>query len=300
MKPIRAYMDYYQDKCAPGADCSPSSRFTGNSSPPFEGTARGLISGLDFLWLEITPKCNLRCLHCYSDSSPERSITDGLEYEDWRRILREAAGLGCTKVQFIGGEPTLYPHLNALIEDARMAGFNFLEVFTNGTVLTDSMLTTFKSAEVQIAVSIYSAHDDCHDEITQKRGSFANTLKNIRRALDCGIGVRACVIETPLNNNEVEDTISTLTELGIASIHLDRVRSVGRGKDFKLTNGTLPSLCGACWRGKLCIDSRGLAFPCVFARDRCVGNAAQGLQKVLADLRLKDFRTNLMKDQLRP
>ncbi len=27
---------------------------------------------LSFIWLELTARCNLECVHCYADSSPER------------------------------------------------------------------------------------------------------------------------------------------------------------------------------------------------------------------------------------
>src|SRR2546426_11566137 len=89
-------------------------------------------SGLQFLWLEITEKCNLHCVHCYADSAPDRPLLGSMELLDWMKVIGEASGLGCTRLQFIGGEPTVHPGLAKLIEHARDAGFEFIEVYTNG------------------------------------------------------------------------------------------------------------------------------------------------------------------------
>ena len=75
---------------------------------------------LKFLWLELTRKCNLECVHCYTDSSPARDLYETLGADDWKRALREAATLDCRSVQFIGGEPTLHPELPDLIDRFRI------------------------------------------------------------------------------------------------------------------------------------------------------------------------------------
>ena len=78
-----------------------------------------LIRGLEFLWLELTGRCNLECLHCYADSGPQRPAYESMQLEDWKGVLREASELGCKSVQFIGGEPALYPNLCELIQIGR-------------------------------------------------------------------------------------------------------------------------------------------------------------------------------------
>src|SRR5947209_18656928 len=78
---------------------------------------------LDFLWLEITGKCNLQCTHCYAGSLPIG--THGtLQPADWERIMSEAQQSGCKTVQFIGGEPTVTPYLLRLVCFAYELGLN--------------------------------------------------------------------------------------------------------------------------------------------------------------------------------
>ncbi|MGQ4381207.1 radical SAM protein [Streptomyces sp. SAS_267] len=54
------------------------------------------------------PRCQLTCpSHCYAQAGPARGHGRRTA-RDWRRIIDEAAVLGTTAVQFIGGEPTLH------------------------------------------------------------------------------------------------------------------------------------------------------------------------------------------------
>src|SRR5688572_23684207 len=101
------------------------------------------LDAFDFLWLEVTPHCNLTCTHCYADSSPQRPLHDAMQPADWIAMLDEASDLGCRRVQFVGGEPTLYPALGTLVYHARSRCFTDIEVYTNGTVLTQALKDLF-------------------------------------------------------------------------------------------------------------------------------------------------------------
>ena len=105
----------------------------------------GCLAGLSFLWLEITRRCNLTCAHCYVESRPDLPLTDGMAFADWCRVLDDARALGCRRVQFIGGEPTLYPHLPRLLEHAVHAGFSQCEVFTNASLLREDLVADLPS-----------------------------------------------------------------------------------------------------------------------------------------------------------
>lgn len=60
-------------------------------------------NSLEFLWLEVTNRCNLECVHCYAEAGPQGFRHDSLSFEEWISILTEARELGCRQVQFIGG-----------------------------------------------------------------------------------------------------------------------------------------------------------------------------------------------------
>lgn len=257
------------------------------------------LRGLSFLWLEITAKCNLECGHCYADSGPRHDLLGSMKTEDWLSVLRESAEAGCRHVQFVGGEPTLHPDLPVLISHASAHGYEFIEVFTNATAISDSLLLTFVERGVHVATSFYSDDSETHDSITNRRGSFRRTTATIRRLVDAGVPVRAGVIETPLNAGHAERAKRLLEEIGVSEIGVDFQRGVGRGAQPLHSLDPMGELCGECWKGKLCVSSSGRAYPCVFSRFADLGSVGGGVGDILCGDALPEFRIALREYRLR-
>src|SRR3569833_4013545 len=74
-----------------------------------------------------TRRCNLRCLHCYSSSSPdERGM---LDKELLLGAVRDAARAGYNWASISGGEPLMYTHLVTLLALACSCGLCSVFVF---------------------------------------------------------------------------------------------------------------------------------------------------------------------------
>lgn len=250
---------------------------------------------LDFIWLELTGRCNLECVHCYADSGPERPLSEGMEFEDWIGALDEAAALGCRKVQFIGGEPTLYPGLPRLIEHARGIGYEQVCVYTNGTHFTEALKTVFVAHKVSLAFSVYGASGEVHDQITQRGGSFEKTDRAIRWAVEAGLAVRAGVVEMDANAHDMPRTRRMLDEAGVHAVNVDRLRGLGRGAGERPPQRKLKELCGRCGNGKVCVSVSGEIYPCVFARFAALGQIKDGgLGAAFGGTPLREFREALI------
>lgn len=248
---------------------------------------------LDFLWLELTSKCNLECTHCYVSSSPTLPLEGRLQEDDWKQVLTEARTLGCQKIQFIGGEPTLHPALPDLLHHARVTGFEFIEVFTNGTTFTPALKRALVSNRTRLAFSVYASEGDVHDEVTQREGSFQRTWESIRWSLDVGLPLRVSLIVMESNEDQIDTTLEALAELGVNSVGIDRVRGVGRGQDHVPENDIFKELCGRCHDGRLCVTTDGAVYPCVMARSVELGSfeRERGLRSILESSRLRAFRS---------
>ncbi len=252
-------------------------------------------SALNFLWLEITAKCNLECMHCYSNSSPRETLRGRLQTDNWLAILQEAATVGCRQLQFIGGEPTLHPELKEMIAFARSQGYTFIEVFTNATTINNALLTSLIENDVQVATSFYSIDPAVHDLITNHPGSFDLTLANIKRLVATGVPLRVGIIETSLNVGHADSAQSLLQDLGVLEIRVDVQRGIGRGALHLQIQDPMAELCGQCSNGKLCINAFGDVYPCVFARFAHLGSIDQGLTTILNGSALSTFRTQQTK-----
>src|SRR6185369_3920546 len=200
-------------------------------------------STLDFVWLELTNRCNLQCVHCYAESGPTAGDKDLLSEQNYLDLIEQVYDLGCRKIQFIGGEPTLNRSLPVLIEAAYDRGFEFIEVFTNLTRLTDTLVEVFCRFHVAVATSFYSHNPRTHETITGQRGSFELTTRNMRKILDAGLTLRAGIIEMDQNREDLVETWTFLERMGIKNIGRDYLRAIGRA-DGSACSG-MEELCGS-------------------------------------------------------
>lgn len=234
---------------------------------------------LDFLWLELTNQCNLQCSHCYAESGPHAGHEDTLVRSQYEALLTEAWQIGCRRVQFIGGEPTLNHDLGDLIRFAADIGYEFVEVFTNLTRLPVELLACFARHHVHVATSVYASRSGTHDLITRVDGSFSKTIRNLRLLVEAGIPVRAGVIEMDENVGQFEQTAEFLRSIGVQNVGRDRLRQFGRGNSTSTTD--LAELCGGCAENVLCVGADGKVSPCIMSKPWFVSSV---LEKSLGDI----------------
>jgi MoaA/NifB/PqqE/SkfB family radical SAM enzyme len=247
---------------------------------------------LHFLWLEITAKCNLFCSHCYAESGPRADLHGNMAYGDWTRVLDEAAELGCRRVQFIGGEPTLHPQLADLVDHANHRGFAFIEVYTNATRLGKALVGCLQRSGVHVGTAFYSDDPSVHEHVTQGEGSWQRTVAGIQTVLAAGLPLRVAVVETERNQGHGPRAVAFLETLGVQNIRRERQRSIGRGQLLRLgaPRERFEELCGQCWKGKLCVTSSRAVFPCPLSRATNLGDVTLGLMGILQTTKLADFR----------
>jgi radical SAM protein with 4Fe4S-binding SPASM domain len=260
------------------------------------------------VWLELTGRCNLRCIHCYADASPHLPHETDLSHARFKELIREAARLGARWTQFIGGEPLLYQvhDLADLIATAREASFDVVEVFTNGTLITDAHLDFFAHQRVQVAVSLYSCEARVHDRITGCPGSFDRTAANLGRLRERGVPFRIGVVVTSLNAHTETKTLEWVRErFGDVFVTSDVVRCNRCGRDGQvslLTKDLLrrrartepdfskvgrdmfgKALGGnCCLDGEICVSAHGEAYPCIMERSRALGDVqTQSLEEII-------------------
>lgn len=229
-----------------------------------------------FAWLEVTGLCNEFCDHCYADSGP-KGTHGTMTVRDWLNVIDQLADMGTLDVQFIGGEPTLYPSLPALIKHAHGRGLG-IEVFSNMTHIRPELWDSFREYGVKLATSYYSDSAEEHDEVTRLRGAHKKTRANVQKALKLGIPLRGGVVAVR-DGQRVQEAAQDLTALGVGTVGGDRTRAFGRA-----SNGAAPTiadLCGHCAHEKFAIGPTGDVWPCVLGRFLTLGNV---LEKPISEI----------------
>lgn len=138
---------------------------------------------LQELEVELTERCNLRCVHCYINRSErdKRAASRELDAAAVGRVLEEAAALGCLAVKFTGGEPFLRPDFEAIYLKARRLGLR-ATILTNATLLTPRLARLFAAVPPleKIEVSVYGARRATYESVTRVPGSYAAMRRGLR------------------------------------------------------------------------------------------------------------------------
>jgi MoaA/NifB/PqqE/SkfB family radical SAM enzyme len=127
------------------------------------------------LYLVLTRRCNLGCLHCSNDSGSQRS--EQMDYSLVKDILAQARRIGVFEIALNGGEPTCHPDFFRIVDCAKRMGFP-LYLNTNGIYSQDVLNRLAHSRIDRIKVSI-DGLEESHDNIRGK-GMFRKAVESIR------------------------------------------------------------------------------------------------------------------------
>lgn len=166
--------------------------------------------------LELTRRCNLRCIHCYlGDQAEQHRLRDQeLGTEAVKAALSEWVEAGCLYLTITGGEPLLRPDFADIYRHARELGL-VVTVFSNGTLVADGIVALFRELPPRkVEISLYGATAETHDAITSVPGSYAHAWTGIRRLQAGGIRVVLKTILMTANRYELEAMERQATEIG--------------------------------------------------------------------------------------
>jgi radical SAM protein with 4Fe4S-binding SPASM domain len=167
--------------------------------------------------IDLTHRCNLRCVHCYlgDKGNSRRNRKQELGTSQWISIIDEITKAGCLNLLLTGGEPLLREDFNEIYRRAKTNGL-LVTVFTNGTLITDSILKLFGDLPPRIVeISLYGATAPTYEKITGVKGSYEQSLKGIQSLLDHRINLKLKTILMTLNRHEFYDMETMSKEYGV-------------------------------------------------------------------------------------
>lgn len=156
--------------------------------------------------IEITTRCNIRCLHCYNfDRDEARPSCDKpeLSTEEILSLMGDLRAAGCLFLMLTGGEVLSHRDLFVFLDRARDLNFA-VQVLTNGTMLRPGVaaqLASYRNLQ-GVSISLYGATPEVHDGITQVPGSWRRTWDGAQRLRQLGVTVRLKFILMRQNQHE--------------------------------------------------------------------------------------------------
>lgn len=187
--------------------------------------------GAMVIW-ELTRHCNLACLHCCTDSSPQVSREHDLPAAMIIKAIPDMMSAGVREFFFSGGEPLIrpdFPEIVAAIDPGRAEAF----VNTNGYYLTPKLARRLAgSALRRVTVSIDGATRYVHALLRGKPTSYDQAVKAVCACLDAGLPVRVSHVVGKPNLSGVEDFVARMTALGVDRIVINTVFPAGRAARY--------------------------------------------------------------------
>ena len=240
---------------------------------------------ITFAWIEICDICNLKCIHCYNESSI--NCINIMSLENFKKVCAKLKDIDINKIQIIGGEPFLHPNIKEILSYAAEI-FESVEVFTNGTLLNKELLELIRQLRIKVALSVYSYDSTQHDKVTQVNGSHKRTEMAIASLKRLNITYR--VASVLMNGIDIG---KPNTQLYSINMKKDVVRLTGRGNKNMLTpellkkrlitketfsqplnsqNIKIQTNHHQCFSRRIYISAILDVYPCVMERRICHGN----------------------------
>ena len=156
-----------------------------------------------------TRACNLRCIHCYSESQ-DRPYNNELTYEQACALIDDLAEMNCPVLLFSGGEPMLRPDLLELAKHAKARGIR-PTLSTNGTLIDRSAARALKEIGVGYVGISLDGPEDTNDHFRGTPGAFRAAVSGIRNCVAVGqrVGLRFTINK---HNHTGVDAIFDLIE----------------------------------------------------------------------------------------
>jgi len=180
----------------------------------------------------ITRRCNLRCIHCYSDSTAKHYPGE-LTLEECVGVIDDLAGYQVPAVLFSGGEPTLHPHFFDLASHAVARGLR-VTVSTNGTRIDVAAAARLKDLGVTYVGISLDGIGEHHDRFRGRVGAFQKAVDAFRHCRGAGQKAGLRLTLTRHTANQLPEILKFIETADIPRVCFYHLVYSGRGADLGL------------------------------------------------------------------
>jgi radical SAM protein with 4Fe4S-binding SPASM domain len=161
--------------------------------------------------VDLTYRCNERCIHCYLDHDDHGEMTAA----EIKTLFDQLADAGVFFLTLSGGEILMRKDFFEILEYARALTF-CVKLKTNAVLIREKEAKRIRSLGVQsVQISIYSHRPEVHDQITKVPGSLERSVNAIRFLRSFGIRVTIANVLMQQNIGDYPGVKALAAELGI-------------------------------------------------------------------------------------
>jgi MoaA/NifB/PqqE/SkfB family radical SAM enzyme len=197
----------------------------------YEGAPRDPLERRPVVVWAMTRRCNLHCIHCYSDSR-DQVYPGELDDAAARKLIADLADFGCPVLLLSGGEPLMHPRLFDYIALAKAKGLRPV-VSTNGTLIDDETARRFvELGTAYVGISL-DGIEAVNDRFRGKKGAFKAAMRGFHACLKHGQKVGLRLTLTKRNVADLERIFDLIEREGIDRACFYHLAYAGRGAELR-------------------------------------------------------------------
>jgi len=172
--------------------------------------------------IEITRRCNAKCIHCIVDAGLEKP--EELTTEQILKLIEDLSDLGCKNIALTGGEPFLRKEWPLFL--SKITSLDMQPIFmTNAMLINDDVINILKLyPQTGFGISLDGPDEATHDYVRGVKGIFKHFCETIKKLKDAGLYVAVPTTVMQSNLNKLDDILKLLIDLGVDTWQLQIVK----------------------------------------------------------------------------
>ena len=172
--------------------------------------------------IEITRKCNAKCIHCIVDAGKEQP--NELTTSEIIKLIEDMSDYNPKYITLTGGEPFSREDWPLYLQKITSLGIKPM-ILTNGMLINDDVINILRLyPALGIGISLDGANKETHDYIRGVNGIFEHFCKIVPKLRKTGlyVGIPTTVMQS--NYNQLDDILKLLLELKVSTWQLQTVK----------------------------------------------------------------------------
>lgn len=181
--------------------------------------------------MHFTHKCNLKCLHCFQESSSASIKFKELDSCEWLDIFDQFEKNRVQSVVLTGGEPLFYKNFTEVFNLIVKKKINYT-ILTNAILVNSTILDSLAAPNVLLSISL-DGHTSAIHDILRGKGAFDKVVHSIRLLVAKGASVTLSTTIHKENYIFLQELVLFAYGLGVKGITFAFMDLLGRAKENK-------------------------------------------------------------------
>lgn len=183
--------------------------------------------------IELMSGCNLKCVHCYEESSRWKK---NISTDDLKNFIDQAVEMGLLSIFLTGGEAMLREDFDDIYKYIREKGV-LVTILSNGTTITEDKIKLFTEyPPLLLDISIYGASEKTYQKVCRVDGAFDKLISNLEMLKRYNIPFTLKTVLMRENVNDLEEMREIAKRFQVGFKYFTNIRAMNDGDNSPMTH----------------------------------------------------------------